>query len=582
MKRFNFETSLKAHPNIVSVAEIALHNLPARILYLQTQRSRAFVATAQIGDLEYELIISEPKGFPSDLPYVHLSNPAQHDFHNHVNYKGEVCYTSRGSSTFIDVNQPEAVLHKALNMAFEVLAESLDRDLTDLHNEFEGYWVSLPDCKTVQCFFNPNREPERIKAFCDPKSRHKHIPVAFYQGSLPKDYGFTSRLKSLQSVNAWYIPLEKATLPPSPDSQLTPPYVRGLLNYVATSNKKQLESELTKQKKRKKHKVQQHKELFLFSQPRPSGELALFGVAVTGSSKHTFFGDADEKGWKVRPLAIQRHYKEYLFERGGAHSLLRDITVAVIGCGAVGSRVVEQLALSGVGKIVIVDDDKFSENNIYRHVLGGAAIGDNKADAMANHLRWRLPYIEAVSKPVKREVWFKEEGWNHVQIMVDATADFTGIREMNQAIVELSNPVPVVYCWLEACGIGGHALLVNGNSAGCFECLLENSGQGPFRRCDFLEPYQNVTKDLTGCGGAFTTFSVLDSIKTATLATELVLKHILKDQSSVYRFWIGDDTGARSAGLRTSDWYHTAITEDVKYIETSFRQRSCPICGGRG
>ena len=236
-------------------------------------------------------------------------------------------------------------LHKAPNMAFEVLAGSLDRDLTDLHNEFEGYWVSLPDCKTVLCFFNPTREPERIKALCDPKSRHKHIPVAFYRGSLPKDYGFTSRLKNLQVVNAWYIPLEKKMLSPLPDSQLTPPYVRELLNYVATSNRMQLKSELTKQKKRKKHKVQQHKELFLFSQPRPSGELALFGVAATGSSKHTFFGDADEKGWKVRPLAIQRHYKEYLFERGGANSFLRDITVAVIGCGAVGSRVVEQLAL---------------------------------------------------------------------------------------------------------------------------------------------------------------------------------------------------------------------------------------------
>jgi len=485
VKRSNFETSLNVHPNIISVAEIALHNLSGRILYLRPQ-SKAFAVTAQVDDLEYELIISEPKEFPSELPYVHLSNPEQHDFHNHVNYKGEVCYTSRGAGTFIDVKKPEAVLHKALNMAFEVLAGSLDRDLTDLHNEFEGYWVSLPDCKTVLCFFDPTREPGRIKALCDPKSRHKHIPVAFYQGSLPKDYGFTSRLKNLQVVNAWYIPLEKEILPPSPDSQLTPPYVRGLLNYVATSNRKQLKSELTKQKKRKKHKVQQHKELFLFSQPRPSGELALFGVAVTGSSKHTFFGDADEKGWKVRPLAIQRHYKEYLFERGGAHSLLRDITVAVIGCGAVGSRVVEQLALSGVGKIVIVDDDKFSEDNIYRHVLGGAAIGDNKSDAMAKHLRWRLPYIEAVSKPVKREDWFKEEGC-HVQIIVDATADFTGMREMNQAIIELSNPVPVVYCWLEACSIGGHALLVNENSAGCFECLLENSGQGPFRRCDFLE-----------------------------------------------------------------------------------------------
>jgi molybdopterin/thiamine biosynthesis adenylyltransferase len=177
-----------------------------------------------------------------------------------------------------------------------------------------------------------------------------------------------------------------------------------------------------------------------------------------------------------------------------------------------------------MGHIIIVDHDKLSEDNIYRHVLGGSAIGDYKTEAMAGHLKWRLPYIDVIPKPTKREVWLNEDSWNHVQLIVDATADFTGMRDMNQAIIESPNPVPVVYCWLEACSIGGHALLVDGKSKGCLECLLDHKEQGPCRRSDFLEPFQNVTKDLTGCGGAFTPFSALDSIKTATLATELALE----------------------------------------------------------
>ena len=488
MERFDFESSLITHPNVISAKEIDLQALPKRVAYRQPDLSRAFIAAVQVGTLEYELLISEPKGFPKNLPYVHLANPEQHDFHNHVNYKGDVCYTAKGADVFIAVKQSEAVLHQALSLAIDTLAGSSYRDLTDLQEEFEGYWVSLPDCKTVRCFFNPGGEPERIKAFCNPKAKHTQSPVTFYQESIPKDYGFQTKLKKLQSRNAWYVPLEKATLPPPPDSQLTPAYVRKLLKYVAAPYREKLKTELTSQKKRKRKKTKErhHNELFLFSQPRPSGLIALFGVAVTGYSKSTFFGDVDESRWKVTPLSIQRHYEGYVLERGGAESSLRDNTVAVIGCGAVGSRVVEQLALSGVGHIIIVDHDRLSEDNIYRHVLGGGAIGNYKAEAMAGHLKWRLPYVDVIQKPVKREAWLNEDGWNHLQMIVDATADFTGMRDMNQAIVESPNPVPVVYCWLEACSIGGHALLVDGISKGCLECLLDYKEQGPCRRSDFL------------------------------------------------------------------------------------------------
>jgi molybdopterin/thiamine biosynthesis adenylyltransferase len=581
VKLLDFESSLITHPNVISAKEIDLQALPKRVAYRQPQL-RAFIATVRVGTLEYELLISEPKGFPKSLPYVHLANPEQHDFHNHVNYEGEVCYTARGADVFIAVKQPEAVLHHALSLAIETLAGSSDRDLTDLQEEFEGYWVSLSNHNPVRCFFSPGGEPERIKAFCNPKAKHAHIPVAFYQGFLPKDYGFQTKLKKLQSRNAWYVPLEKATLPPPPDSQLTPAYVRGLLKYVAAPNREKLKTELTKQKKRKKTKERHHNELVLFSQPRPSGTLALFGVAITGYSKSSFFGDVDESRWKVTPLSIQRHYEGYILERGGAKSSLRDNTVAVIGCGAVGSRVVEQLALCGLGHIIIVDHDKLSEDNIYRHVLGGSAIGDYKTEAMAGHLKWRLPYIDVIPKPTKREVWLNEDSWNHVQLIVDATADFTGMRDMNQAIIESPNPVPVVYCWLEACSIGGHALLVDGKSKGCLECLLDHKEQGPCRRSDFLEPFQNVTKDLTGCGGAFTPFSALDSIKTATLATELALEYLLNDIPSSYRFWIGDDTIAETAGLRTSAWYHTATEGGAENVETGFSKRGCSVCGGLG
>ena len=580
VEQFDFESSLREHPNVISVTEIDLKSLPSRMAHRQPILFRSFLSTVRVGTLDYELIISEPKGFPKKLPYIHLASPDQHDFHNHVNYEGDVCYTDKGVGVFIYVDKPDLVLHKALAMAVETIEQSARRDLTSLHEEFEGYWVSLPGRKTVKCFFKPGAAPERIKVFCNPKAKQKQIPTAFYQGAIPKEYGYQSRLNKLQSVNAWYIPLSRLILPPSPDCGLTSSYVRSLLKHVQLSVRNDLLNELTKQKRKKKRGMRHQHEIFLFSQPRPSGQLALFGVVATGYSKSSFFGDSDETVWQVIPLSIQRHYDSYVLERGGAKSNLSDITVAVIGCGAVGSRVSEQLALCGVGHIIIVDNDIFSEDNIYRHVLGGGTIGDNKAEAMANHLRWRLPYVDAIAKPVERDVWFKEEDWKTVQLIVDATADFTGMREMNRVIVGSNDLVPVVYCWLEACSIGGHALFVDGKSKGCLECLLDQKDHGPCCRCDFLEPFQNVTKDLTGCGGAFTPFSALDSIKTATLATELVLDKLLDDLDSSYRYWLGESSLAENAGLRTSSWYKNAATQNVGNAEFEFMRGNCPVCGG--
>lgn len=71
----------------------------------------------------------------------------------------------------------------------------------------------------------------------------------------------------------------------------------------------------------------------------------------------------------------------------------------VIGCGAVGGYVIEALARSGVGRIIVVDFDVFDISNINRQVLAlTSTIGRKKADVAKERILEINPECDVVIK----------------------------------------------------------------------------------------------------------------------------------------------------------------------------------------
>lgn len=69
------------------------------------------------------------------------------------------------------------------------------------------------------------------------------------------------------------------------------------------------------------------------------------------------------------------------------YSRLRQLRVAVVGLGGVGSWTVEALARSGVAQLVLVDFDHVSESNINRQIQAlGATVGQSKAEALRDRI----------------------------------------------------------------------------------------------------------------------------------------------------------------------------------------------------
>lgn len=77
---------------------------------------------------------------------------------------------------------------------------------------------------------------------------------------------------------------------------------------------------------------------------------------------------------------------------------LQSATVMVVGCGAVGSFAIEALARSGVGHIIVVDNDCIEATNINRQLFAlTSTIGQPKVDIAAQRIRDINPETDVVA-----------------------------------------------------------------------------------------------------------------------------------------------------------------------------------------
>ena len=81
-------------------------------------------------------------------------------------------------------------------------------------------------------------------------------------------------------------------------------------------------------------------------------------------------------------------------------------SVLILGCGGVGSFVVEALARSGIGKIIIVDFDKVEESNINRQIIAlNSTIGMDKVEVLEK----RILDINPTCKVIKKKEFIEEQ-----------------------------------------------------------------------------------------------------------------------------------------------------------------------------
>nr|WP_275255684.1 ThiF family adenylyltransferase [Pseudomonas aeruginosa] len=138
-------------------------------------------------------------------------------------------------------------------------------------------------------------------------------------------------------------------------------------------------------------------------------------------------------------------------ERQSKHAL-------VLGAGALGSSVVDQLAKAGIGFISVVDDDFVSSANICRHLLGTDSIGRKKAEAVAQRVKLGYPSTAVVPYTMTTQQWLSQ----HTLAEVDMVIDLTGEPDVRWQIEQArkASSTPLLIGWMEPYVAAAHVCVL--------------------------------------------------------------------------------------------------------------------------
>jgi molybdopterin/thiamine biosynthesis adenylyltransferase len=149
-------------------------------------------------------------------------------------------------------------------------------------------------------------------------------------------------------------------------------------------------------------------------------------------------------------------------------------TVGIIGLGSGGSFVAVSLAMSGVGRFVLIDDDTLEAPNVVRHAADLRDIGRPKVDAVADliHQRNAAAEIQTVIGRIE----------DHLDVLQDVDVVIGGVDsegpkyKINEVCLE--HGLTAVYAGVYERGEGGDVCLIHPDEGPCYACWAEHLREG--------------------------------------------------------------------------------------------------------
>jgi len=577
--------------------------------YLSTEFQAVVEGKVKILDKTINLNIAFDKYFPYHLPLYFLKPYNQLGLLPHISKSGFVCYMKE-EGLLLDVSSPLQIVEESLLKVIKLLIDGANGiNDYDFLTEFETYLPYYDNSAYINSILELSDAVKKIKMV-----KAKYHPV-WFAGDNPNDiinfaYKYIGSLRNKKPIfiDGIYIPLRLNTIlkPPAFDDFWTTREIRQLIfNNITDSNKKILKS-LIKQRIKGEFFI-------IISVPQANDSKTLFGLFFSDFSpinrksgrRNQRYSNPLYKAdsfYKIRPLSIQRFDKAFIIPRGGGNIDLSKKKVAIIGCGSVGGNIAIELARSGITNIELIDPDELTVENIYRHTLGINSLikhtykSDLSSDEFVNakvlalkeEIEDKLPYTQITAPSynvniIESLIENNKIDFKKFDLVIVAIGNPTIELYINDHFHKLKDMPPLIFTWVEAYGIGGHAILTNNKeNDGCLKCLYIdpfNDNKPVTSRASFAAPNQIFTKSVSGCGSLFTPYSSLDSVQTAIIATRLALDVLSgQEEGNPIISWKGRADLFLDNGFILSEHYN--ISND-QLFESRYKYKvaSCPVCG---
>lgn len=529
--------------------------------------------------------------FPEELscpPRFHLVGghgfgKLAHVLTNENAESGEVCIAD-AASTAVNIDRPELAYRDTVEEHVRLLTrliEDPEFNRAEQLREFEAHWKILCD-NAAELFVvwdgdkaeGLQVKPPRADSGTDLQKR----PIAV-AARLASD----RRLAPMRDGAGWRtrqvvgkavaVPLNSLEPAPAVQNDLAAWYFRAV-GRVDSADRREL---------KRLHKKQSREYWIVFSASIPDGE-TMFAVhwrTCSPGALPASTAEAEAGSWTVTPYKVRSLSRGSLVPRGGGSLDLTDKSILLVGCGSVGSELAQRLTSAGVGRLTLSDPDRLSEENLYRHILSVKDIGRLKTEALAGELALKHPWAEVTH-------WYKR---------LEELRDSAVLQQFDLLMIAIGSPnierifakycdqerigVPVINCWLEGYGIGGHAILTVPETKGCWHCAYVDPGtltRGLASNLNFLAPNQVVMRNHGGCGTQFLPYSGIAAGYTAAIAADLAVRFLQGEVANSSKVsWKGSDAEARRACIKMT-WRYRHFTESLRILP--LYDRNCDLCGG--
>lgn len=527
--------------------------------------------TIQIKEQEVGIVMAIPADWERNLVDVFIDDYINFKFIPHMYSKGRICLFDL-EGVLVNINF-EGLIVESVNRLEKILIEGIeDTNKLEFITEFDAYWNYQSNIGIINSSVVLDEKLKKIKY----THKYKVDDDRYSILASDKEEGLRKIGKCTTIKNGIYINIksEDFIYPPDWRKVLDITYINKVLEIgkIEYQSIKTLMGNFSSEL------------LLLINISQPNGYNTPIAILVKNYNyrlvKHNklFKLNID---CKCTPLGIIRNDSEYLINRGGIFTDIKDKRVLIIGCGSIGGYLTSELVKSGVSNLCLVDEDFLSSDNIYRHLLGLEFVGQYKTKAIIKYLENNIPHLNLKSFEDKIENLIENYklDFEAFDLIISATGNHNVNRWINNYAISDKVSVPIIYLWNEVLGIGNHALFIDTKYKGCFDCLIGIDEDGLYDKTSYCKRGQIFTKKYNGCHSTFLPFGSIHSLKTVATGMELALKYFNGEiQENLLISQKGDDSYMKKEGLLTSDRYNYQKNDTWKLSGEEFVNISCESC----